>query len=236
MEKTAFRSPKGTLTHLKRLAVTHPKATGTLAGAGLGGTLGAGEGAFRNAHEKNPRKRKSLKRWAAQGALAGGITGFTIGAQVHADRMFNRELRQRSGRFGRKARGWGEKSRESWGKGGSDDPFRRGTNYRDWYSGKGSGSSREAASPGYKRAPTPDWLKGVTTKTEAGKRFRREAAKYHPDRNPGNKAAEEKFKDISSQWDNFQRSPDFKNMAKLKLGHVQTLVALEDEFSSIWDF
>jgi curved DNA-binding protein len=37
----------------------------------------------------------------------------------------------------------------------------------------------------------------AATKKEIGKRYRDLAQKYHPDRNPGNKAAEEKFKEIS---------------------------------------
>ncbi|HEY9672781.1 MAG TPA: J domain-containing protein [Waterburya sp.] len=69
---------------------------------------------------------------------------------------------------------------------------------------------------------------GVPTEAsseEIKKAFRRLALQYHPDRNPGNKAAEEKFKDISeayevlynsdkrSQYDQFSRfwkKPGFK--------------------------
>ena len=40
-----------------------------------------------------------------------------------------------------------------------------------------------------------------TTDKEITKTYRKLARKYHPDTNPGNAAAEEKFKDISAAYD-----------------------------------
>ena len=39
------------------------------------------------------------------------------------------------------------------------------------------------------------------TADEIKKQYRRRAKQYHPDTNPGNTAAEEKFKDISAAYD-----------------------------------
>lgn len=53
--------------------------------------------------------------------------------------------------------------------------------------------------------PRPDYygelgISRDATDEEIGRAFRRLAAKYHPDRNPGNKEAEEKFKRISEAY------------------------------------
>lgn len=50
-------------------------------------------------------------------------------------------------------------------------------------------------------------LKPGASKEEAKKAYRKLAFENHPDRNPGNKAAEEKFKQISEAWE-FINNPD----------------------------
>lgn len=50
----------------------------------------------------------------------------------------------------------------------------------------------------------PSWLKGVKTKAEAKSKYREQAHKHHPDKNPGNKEAEERFKTVSKEWEDFE--------------------------------
>jgi len=44
-------------------------------------------------------------------------------------------------------------------------------------------------------------LEKTATADEIKKKYRKLAVQYHPDKNPGNKAAEEKFKDISEAYE-----------------------------------
>ena len=41
----------------------------------------------------------------------------------------------------------------------------------------------------------------TATQDEIKKAFRKQAMKYHPDRNPGNKEAEEKFKEVAAAYE-----------------------------------
>ena len=53
-------------------------------------------------------------------------------------------------------------------------------------------------------------LKKGATEDEIKKAFRKSALKYHPDRNPGDKEAEEKFKEVNEAY-SILSDPDKKN-------------------------
>ena len=57
-----------------------------------------------------------------------------------------------------------------------------------------------------------------TDKKEIKKAFRRMAMKYHPDRNPGDKAAEESFKEVNEAYEIL--SDDQKKAAYDRHGHA----------------
>jgi hypothetical protein len=56
----------------------------------------------------------------------------------------------------------------------------------------------------------------IKTKTEAHKIKKNLLKKYHPDLNPGDKAAEEKFKKISAHWDDVENGPWFQKLASMR--------------------
>ena len=53
-------------------------------------------------------------------------------------------------------------------------------------------------------------IKQGVSQSEIKKAYRKLAIKYHPDRNPGNKDAEEKFKRITEAYEFLMNNPDYQ--------------------------
>jgi len=68
------------------------------------------------------------------------------------------------------------------------------------------------------------------------KAYRKLAMQYHPDRNRGNKAAEEKFKEINEAYDTLSNPSKKKiyDLNKSKYGNINFTVDFSDFFNSNW--
>ena len=65
-------------------------------------------------------------------------------------------------------------------------------------------------------------LSKSATSAEIKKAYRKMAIKYHPDKNPDNKAAEEKFKKAAEAYEVLSNSEKKLNMISLVIKHFKT--------------
>ena len=80
------------------------------------------------------------------------------------------------------------------------------------------------------------------TQEEIKKAYRQQAIKYHPDKNPGNKEAEEKFKEVAeayailSDQDKRSRYDRFGHTGTTGAGDFRGFSNIEDIFSALMQF
>ena len=72
---------------------------------------------------------------------------------------------------------------------------------------------------GVNKSASPDELKSA---------YRKLAVKYHPDKNPGDKVAEDKFKEASEAYGIFQTNQKKKIMIILVMPHLKMVVVVEE--------
>lgn len=176
----------------------HHPLIGTAIGGGLGGAYGYGTQVLENKQEKKKKNRVSPVATGILSAGIGAVGGYQIGKLTQDMRRsgitHHKWMRTHERSFKRDRTKW-DKQRQTWEAGRQQARQER----RSWGGHRPpGGEARSAPKPSF--AEPPDWLKGVTTKAEAKKKFRDMAYKHHPDRG----GSTEKMQDLNSQWEKFK--------------------------------
>lgn len=232
---------KARIKRLENYAKKHKLPTGKsapLIGTGVGGALGGAYGYYGTKIENQKHKKKKDRSdplgtavlTGAVGAYGGHQLGHLLRSSQLSSVAHKKTMSQYqpgklkdylSKRWARSARSRAQQDYANRRPGG------RPGGRSSWWGGRSS--SGEAPSAHVRDTGIPSWLRGVTTKAEAKRRYRDKVRIHHPDKPTGNTRT---MQDINAEWDSFSKH-HFDKLGSAYRAFLEELIEIEKTAGSL---